>query len=162
MTMFPHTVTLYNVSVETDKINIKSKVVNHITLLKGVFLEASKAVNVRESGLVGADAVNLFIPFKVNAVDAVTGKPKKYLPPVEYWRTEDKSPYWTLAITAKGTSLEGYTFFVKGTALPPDDMKPEMVVDYVESAYDHVYSITKIDEMDFGSPDMQHWEIGGV
>lgn len=79
--MFPHAVTLYNVAVETDKATFASTVVNHITILRGVLLDASKAVNVRESGLVGADAVNLYIPFGVEAVDAVTGKAKQYMPP---------------------------------------------------------------------------------
>ena len=37
--MFPHTVTLYNVEVETDPGTIKSTVINHITILRGVFLE---------------------------------------------------------------------------------------------------------------------------
>lgn len=166
--MFPHTVTLYNVEVETDPDTIKSTVINHITILRGVFLEASKAVNVRESGLESADAVNLYIPFGVEAVDGSTGKAKKYLPPVEFWRTEDKSGFWTLAISAKGSNLNGYTFFIKGVALPPETtphgnpVRPEMVVDVVESMYDHVYNITKVDEKDFGSPDMQHWEVGGV
>ena len=44
----------YNVEVETDPDTIKSTVINHITILRGVFLEASKAVNVRESGLESA------------------------------------------------------------------------------------------------------------
>ena len=166
--MFPHTVTLYNVEVETDPDTIKSTVINHITILRGVFLDASKAVNVRESGLVGADSVNLYIPFAVEAVDAATNQPKRYLPPVEFWRTEDKSGFWTLAISTKGSNLNGYTFFIKGAALPPETtpqgkpVRPEMVVDVVESMYDHVYNITKVDEKDFGSPDLQHWEVGGV
>jgi hypothetical protein len=161
--MFPHTVTVYNVVVETDKDTFESEVVNHITLLNGVFLEGSKAVNVRQSGLEGADAVSLYIPFGVEAVDALTGRPKKYLPPVEFWRTEDKTDFWTLAITAKKTSkasLNGYTFFVKGTALPAEGIRPDQVVNYVEAAFDYVYSITKIDEKDFGG--LRHWEVGGV
>ncbi len=160
--MFPHTVTLYNVEVETDPGTIKSTVINHITILRGVFLEASKAVNVRESGLESADAVNLYIPFGVEAVDGSTGKAKKYLPPVEFWRRKDRSGYWTLAVTAKSPGLDGYTFFVKGEALPPEGMEADKVADYVEMAFDHVYNITKVDEKDFGSPDMQHWEVGGV
>ena len=159
MSTFPHTITLYNVSVETDKATFESTVVNHITLLKGVLLDASKAVNVRESGLVGADAVNLYIPFDVEAVDIATGEPKKYLPPVEFWRAEDRYQYWTLAISAKGSGLDGYTFFAKGVALPPEGTPPEKVVSRVEAMYDHVYNITKIDEKDFGG--LRHFEIGG-
>lgn len=157
--MFPHTITLYNVSAETDKDTYDSQVVNHITLLRGVLLDASKAVNVRQSGLVGADAVNLYVPFDVEAVDAVTGENKKYLPSVEFWRAEDRSGLWTFSITAKGAGLDGYTFFVKGSALPPEGTPPEKVVSVVEAMYDHVYNITKIDEKDFGG--LSHWEVGG-
>ncbi len=161
-TMFPHTVTVYNVSVETDKTSIQSKTTNYITILRGVLLDASKAVNVRESGLEGADAVNLYIPFNVEAVDGVTGKPKKYMPPIEFWRAEDKTGAWTLAISNKSASGDGYTFFVKGEVLPPEGTKPELVADVVEAAYDDAYRITKIDTKDFGSSDMQHWEVGAV
>jgi len=161
-TMFPHTVTVYNVAVETDKITFESKTVNHITILRGVFLDESKGVNVRESGLEGADAANLSIPFNVKAVDGVTGAGKKYMPPIEFWRAEDKTGAWTLAISNKNASGDGYTFFVKGVALPPEGTKPELVADVVEAGYDGVYRITKIDTKDFGSPDMQHWEVGGV
>lgn len=163
--MFPHTVTLYNVAVETDKTNIESAVVNHITLLKGVLVDATKGVNTRESGLIGADSVIVYVPFDVEAADAVTGEPKKYMPPVEFWRTEDRSKVWTFAISAKGSGLDGYTFFVKGVALPPETdkkgnpLKPELVAGVVEGMYDHVYNITKIDEKDFGG--LKHWEIGG-
>lgn len=159
MSMFPHTITLYNVSVETDKATFESTVVNHITLLKGVLVDATKGVNTRESGLVGADSVIVYIPFGVEAVDAQTGEEKKYLPPVEFWRAEDRSKFWTLAVSAKGAALDGYTFFIKDVALPPDGTPPEKVVSRVEAMYDHVYNITKIDEKDFGG--LKHWEVGG-
>lgn len=158
--MFPHTITVYNVSVETDKATFEDTVVNHITVLDGVLLDASKAVNVRESGMENADAVNLYIPFGVKAYDAVTGEPKQFLPQIEFWRSEEKDKYWTLAISKKGSSGDGYTFFAKGIVLPPDGTPPEKVSQVVEAAFDHVYNITKIDEKDFG--DLKHWEVGGV
>lgn len=161
-TMFPHMVTVYNVSVETDRDTLQSKVTNHITILRGVLLDETKAVNVRSSGLEGADAVNLYIPFNVKAVDGLTGKEKGYMPPIEFWRAEDKSGAWTLAISNRNASGDGYTFFVKGESLPPEGTKPELVADIVEAAFDGVYHITKIDTKDFGSPDMMHWEVGGV
>lgn len=160
MSMFPHTVTIYNVSTETDKATFESTVVNHITILRGVLLDASKAVNVRESGFEGADAVNLYIPFDVEAVDGITGKPKKYTPPIEFWRAEDKSEMWTLAISKKGASGDGYTFLAKGEVLPPEGTKPELVANVVEAGNDDVYNITKVDTKDFGG--LQHWEVGCV
>jgi len=166
MSMFPHTITLYNVET-IPKDDYKDEVINHITILRGVLVDDSKAANMRESGLVSADAVNLLIPFNAKATDAVTGAGKKFMPPIEFWRSEDKASHWTLAISAKGAKLDGYTFFVKGVALPPDvnpqtgqPLKPSLVRDVVESMYDDVYNITKIDTKDFGG--LQHWEIGGL
>lgn len=74
MSMFPHTVTLYNVTHEVDTSTMQDVTKLYVTVLEGVLLSASKAANVRASGLEGADAVNLYIPFSVVAKDATTGK----------------------------------------------------------------------------------------
>ena len=154
MSMFPHTITVYNVEIYTDKNTFKDVLVNHITVLRGVLLDASKAVNVRESGLVGADAVNLYIPFGVEAVISLTGEPKTYVGPLEFWRAEDKSEIWTMSIGGTKThGVDGSCFFVKGKAVHPD-----LDTQAIEMMYDHVYDITTIDEKDFGG--LQHWEIG--
>jgi len=160
--MFPHTVTVYNIEVETDPNTMKSVVTNHITILRGVLVNASKGVNVRASGLESADAVTMYVPFSVEAVDGVTGKEKSYLPSIDFWRSEKKGDHWTFTISEKGLVGHGYTFFVKGEALPPEGTKPNLVADVVEGNFPDVYHITKIDTLDFGSPDMQHWEVGGV
>lgn len=151
--MFPHVVTIYNTTIETDKTTFEDKITNHITVLHGVLLDASKAVNVRTSGLEGADAANLYIPFTVDAVDGITGEKKRYIPPVEFWRAEDKSGFWTLAISSKEPDIEGNTFFVKGEVVEPD-----LSTETIEMMYDHVYDITKIDVKDFGG--LPHFEIG--
>ena len=154
MSMFPHTITMYNVEIYTDKTTFKDVLVNHITILRGVLLDASKAVNVRESGLVGADAVNLYIPFGVMAVDGVTGKAKKYAGPLEFWQAEDKTDLWTMSVGGTKThGVNGSCFFVKGEAVHPD-----LDVQAIEMMYDHVYDITTIDEKDFGK--LKHFEIG--
>lgn len=151
MSMFPHTVTIYNVTSEIDKTTLTEKLVNHMTILRGVLLDASKAVNVTRSGLEGADAVNLYIPFSVNAVDGVTGQKKRYAPPMEFWRMEDKSGYWTLSVTGHG----GKTIFVKDEVVEPD-----LTEEQISLAYDGVYNITKVDKKDFGG--LQHFEVGGA
>lgn len=162
--MFPHTITLYNIASETDKDTLEDVVTNYITVLKGVLVDDSKAVNVRESGLVGADAVNLYVPFDVEAADPFTGREKGYLPPIEFWRSSEMDKHWTLAISAKGAPLDGYTFFIKGVALPPETtpqgkpVRPDMVREVVEAMYDDVYNITKIDTKDMGG--LMHWEAG--
>ena len=146
MSMFPHTVTLYNVSKEIDKSTFEDRTVNHITILRGVLLDASKAVNVRTSGLDSADAVNLYIPFGVDATDGVTGKEKAFVGPVEFWPMEDKSGSWTLQ---PGQN----TFFVKGEVV-----EPEADFQLIALKYDGVYVVTKVDMKDFGG--LQHFEVG--
>lgn len=148
----PHTVTIYNVTQETDQTTFKDVQKSYITVLRGVMLQASKAANVRQSGLEGADAVNLYIPFSTPAVDGVTGAAKRYVGPQEFWRAVDKSGLWTLSTDGNG----GTTFFVKGEVV-----EPEKTEDAIEMLYDDVYKVTKVDMKDLGSADMQHWEVGG-
>lgn len=151
MSMFPHTVTIYNVTSEIDHGTFGEKLTNHITILRGVLLDASKAVNVTRSGLEGADAVNLYIPFSVNAVDGVTGQEKQYAPPMEFWRMEDKSGHWTLSVAGHG----GKTIFVKGEVVDPD-----LTEEKISLSYDGVYNVTKFDLKDFGG--LPHFEVGGA
>ena len=150
MSMFPHTVTVYNSEISYGA-DFSETTVNHITILSGVLLDASKAANVKTSGLEGADAVNLYVPFWASAVDALTGDNKEYLSPMEFWALEDKTGFWTLSVDGNG----GTTFFVKGECA--DDTSFEEI----SLAHDGVYRVTKVDEKDFGG-DMQHWEIGGA
>ena len=149
----PHTVTIYNVSQEEDKTTFEDVQKSYITILRGVFLEASKAANVRQSGLEGADAVNLYIPFSAAAVDGVTGAQKRYVGPQEFWRASNKSGLWTLSTDGNG----GTTFFVKGEVV-----EPEKTEQTIEMLYDDVYKVTKVDMKDFGSASMQHFEVGGA
>lgn len=150
MSMFPHTVTVYNIIQEEDPSTLKEVTHIYITILRGVMLQASKGVNVRESGLESADAVNLYIPFAVEAVDGVTGKTKTYIGPQSFFKATDKSGLWTLSYKGNG----GMTCFVKGEFVS-DDMT-------VVLSHDDCYNVTKVDAMNYGSPDMQHWEVGGA
>lgn len=150
MSMFPHTVTIYNVVQEIDQATLDEVEQVYITILRGVMLQASKGANVRESGLEGADAANLYIPFTVEAVDGKTGVAKAYAKPQEFANAADRSGLWTLSYNGNG----GETVFVKGEFIS-DNMT---VVQY----HDDCYKVTKVDAMDYGSADMQHWEVGGA
>lgn len=145
----PHTVTIYNSVKETDPATFKEETHLYVTILRGVMLQASKGVNVRESGLDGADAVNLYIPFGVEAVDGTTGNAKTYTGPQEFYNAADKSGLWTLSVNGNG----GTTFFVKGEFVTDNET--------VALAHDDCYNLTKVDMKDFGSQDMQHFECGG-
>ena len=144
----PHTVTIYNVGENPDTLQQEY----NMTFLRGVFLDRRQAANIEKSGLRDADAATLFIPFSVEAVDAVTGTPKHYIAPKAYRQLSDTSGYWTLesGVLASGAD----SFFVKGE-----------IVNYLgygkmRELYDDVYDITTIDTRDFGSADMQHWQVG--
>lgn len=150
MSMFPHTVTIYNTTTKVNPETLKEELVNYITILHGVLLDSSKGANVVKSGLEGADAVNLYIPFSVNAVDGVTGQDKQYISPMEFWRMEDKSGHWTLSVTGHG----GKTIFVKGEVV-----EPNLTEEQISIAFDDVYNVTKVDEKDFGN--LKHFEVGG-
>lgn len=161
MSMFPHTVTIYNVSTEPDE-NLNDTVIFYATILDGVLLDASKAVNTNKSGLISADAVNLYIPFGVKATDGFTGLEKTYVGPLEFWRAEDRSHIWSLFTEGEGdknSKTHELTFFTKGVALPPSELTGDAALDYVKMMYDRLYSVTKIDLKDFG--DLQHFEVGG-
>lgn len=155
MSMFQHTATLYNVETYTDPITITDVIVNHITILRGVKLDATKSVNVRESGQIGADEVTLYIPFDVQSVDGATGEKKKFLSPAQFWTAEDKSNFWTLSA---GKQKIGYStgacFFIKGEAV-----HPEMDIEALEKLYGgNVFDISTVNTLDFGG--LPHWEVG--
>lgn len=142
--MFPHTVTIYY----TMENEVTFEQEPHITILRGVLMSASKAVNVRTSGLEGADAVNLYVPFDVVAVDGLTGAPKVYASPKEFEAAGDKSGLWTVD---KGQNC----FFVKGEVVDPTSS-----FQTINLRYDDVYKVTKVDRKDYGG--LQHFEIGGA
>lgn len=139
----PHTVTVYS-PIEDP---VTFEVTQHITVLRGVFMDAAKASNVRTSGLEGADSVNLFIPFSVKAADGVSLMDKSYVDPKEFESAADKSGLWTLRIG---------DFFAKGEVVEDKDFQ------YINANYDDVYRITKVDKKDFGSEFMRHFEVGGA
>lgn len=148
----PHTVTIYNIVQEVDPTTLDEVEKVYTTILRGVMLQASKGANVRESGLEGADAANLYIPFTVEAVDGKTGAAKTYAKPQEFVKAADRSGLWTLSYDGNG----GETLFIKGEFV--FDGTNLNVVRY----HDDCYNVTKVDAMDYGSPDMQHWEVGGA
>lgn len=145
----PHTVTVYNAQENVDTLKIE----HNITILKGVFLDISKAANVAKSGLVNADAATLFIPMSIEAINGKTEEVQTYLPPKEYMRLGDTSKYWT--IKEGGALSNKDCFFIKGEIV--DDRGFEEI----NASYDDVYRVSSVDPRDFGSEHMRHWEVSG-
>ena len=143
MSMFPHTITVYN--TWEDPVTFDTE--NHVTILRGVFYDSAKAVNVRESGLTNADSVNLIIPFDVEAVNGVTGEEQSYLSPKKYETAMDKSKHWTIKTSD--------CFFVKGEVV-----RPGLSFQEINGAFDYVHNVTSVDEKDFGN--LKHFAVGGA
>lgn len=145
----PHVVTFYNATEDPETLEIRY----NITILDGVFLDRSQASNIEKTGLQDADSATLFIPFTVNAVDGTTGAKKEYIGPKAYRRLEDKSGYWTLEPGGKSSNVD--CFFVKGRVVDQEGYRS------LREKQDDVYTVTTVDTRDFGSADMQHWQVGG-
>jgi hypothetical protein len=137
----PHTVTLFNASEGEN-----FEVTHNVTVLRGVFLDVTQGVSVKQSGLDNADKATLFIP-KSAVSEGLTGGNKRYINPVEYERAGDKAGVWTLRTDGD--------FFVKGIATT------EGRFETINAQYSDVYRINSVSLLDFGTPDMQHFEVGG-
>ena len=85
----------------------------------------------------------------VEAVDGYTGQPRKYVSPKAFEAAEDKSGIWTLDVGQK-------FFFVKGEVIANLNFQS------MNAKYDNVHRITKVDEKDYGSPGLRHFEVGGA
>lgn len=140
----PHTVTVYN----------RAGSEMNITILRGVFLDISQGGNLMRSGLTDISAVYLYIPMSIKAVNALTGQEQEHLPPKEYARAEDKAAYWTIGERGKGSGND--CFFVKGEVVEPYSSYNDL-----NDQYDYCYRVSTVDVRDFGSPNMQHWQVGG-
>jgi hypothetical protein len=105
-------------------------------LIDHVFWDDSKAVNLNR-GYDNADSVNVFIPKSQNDMSGFV-EPKAY-------KGLNK---WTLQVG---------DFIVKG------EVKEKQVLGIKEltSKYDNVFTISLVDDKDFGSSSMHHFEIRG-
>ena len=165
----PHTVTIYNFRENPDTLAPEY----NITILCGVFLDCREAANIEKSGSRDVDAATLFVPFSVKAYEpkeivkeaamagnaiagvaiaGLTDREKKYISPKAFRRLADTTGYWTLEPSGVSSGVD--SFFVKGA-----------VIDYsgyakMREMFDDVYHVTTVDTRDFGSADMQHWQVG--
>lgn len=106
-------------------------------LIDNVFWDDSKGIN-RNLGYEKADDVNVFIPKSQNDMSGYV-EPKKY---------EGLNNTWT---------LENGDFIVKGNT---DESEVLSLKELVQK-YDNVFTISLVDDKDFGSGSMYHFEIRG-
>ena len=106
-------------------------------LIDNVFWDDSKGIN-RNLGYENADDVNVFIPKIQNDMSGYV-EPKKY---------KGLSNTWT---------LENGDFIVKGNTNESEVLSIRELV----QKYDNVFTISLVDDKDFGSENMHHFEIRG-
>jgi hypothetical protein len=106
-------------------------------LIGNVFWDDSKGIN-RNLGYENADDVNVFIPKSQNDMSGYV-EPKKY---------KGLSYTWT---------LENGDFIVKGNTSESEVLSIKELV----QKYDNVFTISLVDDKDFGSENMHHFEIRG-
>ena len=106
-------------------------------LIDNVFWDDSKGIN-RNLGYENADDVNVFIPKSQNDMSDYV-EPKKY---------KGLNNTWT---------LENGDFIVKGNTNESEVLSIKELV----QKYDNVFTISLVDDKDFGSESMHHFEIRG-
>ena len=106
-------------------------------LIDNVFWDDSKGININ-TGYEKADDVNVFIPKSQNNMSGYV-EPKKY---------KGLNNTWT---------LENGDFIVKGNV---EESSVTSIKELLKK-YDNVFTISLVDDKDFGSANMQHFEIRG-
>lgn len=110
------------------------------TVVRDVVWQATKAVSGRSNGVLASNVATIFIPFARGAA---------YVKLKAWQALVDKSDNWTLQ--------EG-DVIVRGEI--NDDITTEYTLSALRAEYDDVVTITSIDAMDQGSPNVQHWQVG--
>ena len=106
-------------------------------LIDNVFWDDSKGININ-TGYEKADDVNVFIPKNQQNMRGYV-EPKKY---------KGLNGTWT---------LDNGDFIVKGNAAENEVLSLKDLA----KKYDNVFTISLVDDKDFGSINMQHFEIRG-
>ena len=125
-------VSVYNKYTDEEK-----NVVFKKHLIDNVFWDDSKGIN-RNLGYENADDVNVFIPKSQNDMSDYV-EPKKY---------KGLNNTWT---------LENGDFIVKGNTNESEVLS----IRELAQKYDNVFTISLVDDKDFGSENMHHFEIRG-
>lgn len=105
------------------------------TQLKGVFWDSTTASSVSANGFQSSDSLFLTIPFSVDSGG------KKFVSPDQY--------------CGNGWTLRDGDIVVKGLVSKAITGRSDL------SGYMDVFTIRSVDTKDFGSPEMQHWEVAG-
>ena len=136
----PHTVSLISFHRGTP----------HLTVLRGVMLQALNGQSVQRRGEMEEATATLYVPLSVHAENAA-GEIVTFLPPLEYARGGEPGKHWTLQ--PEGESAGRCSFFVKG------ELTEACTLAEAREKYDFVYVVAGWQLHDYGSRTLQHWEV---
>jgi stage V sporulation protein SpoVS len=137
----PHTVTIFNAYKEGGRTNYQATTIN------GVFKQSVKASAIGTEGMKKSGTAKLFIPFTANIKDGRT-----YISATKFaqLKASDRKQHFTLS--------ENGDFFVLGSVTPTSD-----AVRYEDYRTDDegAHRILQVNCCDYGSEELQHWEVNG-
>ena len=135
--MIPNTdITIYNKYIDpTTRLEKYQR-----TEVKFVVWQATKARAGSSNGLLASNVATVFIPFALGT---------QYVWPKAWLALTTKTGKWTLQ--------EG-DVIVKG--IVTDEIGTSFTMTALKAKYDYVVTVSSVDAMDQGSPNMQHWQVG--
>lgn len=141
----PHAVTLFNIE------DVDGTIVVYRTYLDGVFLDTAKGRNTTADGVSSTNRATLYIPFSVDGGGSQCCSEKHYVSPRTFHNMAIKSNVWTLEDSGETSAVS--CFIIKGKCTESLSYRD------AKKKYDNVYAVTEVKERDYGSADMQHWEV---
>ncbi|CAM2079764.1 MAG: hypothetical protein NSGCLCUN01_03992 [uncultured Clostridium sp.] len=134
-------ITLYNAYYDKQT----EKTLYSRTYLFGVDWQGSNAIAIRDKGLISEDKTEIFIPFSIETA-------KKYIKPKAFSRLSENEREKYFTFSNKDIVVKGIVDFdVTGEK---GHTKKDL-----ESNYDDVLTIISVSTFDYGSENMQHWEV---
>lgn len=112
------------------------------TVINNVMWQGAKASSAASGGLLASNTANIFIPFALGT---------QYKDAQTWLALVSKTGYWTLQ--------EG-DVIVKTAVTDEITTSPVFTLTNLKAKYANVVIVTSVDLADYGSPDMQHWQIG--
>lgn len=118
------------------------------THLKGINWQGAKAATVGDKGLLTDDYVEIHVPFDVYA------EGKEYQRPKAWAQLKDEEKDKTFTFNNGDILVKGIIAFDL-TGPKPNNLQT------LRNQYDDVLQILSVVTCDYGSPELQHWELGG-
>lgn len=115
------------------------------THLKGVNWQGAKAATVGDKGLLTDDYVEIYVSFDVDSGEKTYQKPKAWV------QARDKDRFFTFN---NGDILVKGIIDFELTGPKPNNLQT------LRNQYDDVLQILSVVTCDYGSPELQHWELG--